>query len=185
MSTSDSKYFEAANVDSFEELGSGDCAFLPPSYPVEVRNLLPMRIAVSFTLTEWTGVYRELYEEFAVQSVEQAVTNLVKHHEVFLIYRLYSEAITPAWAFTADWPLRRRNRSENFVQKQVPHGNETQLSNVIFEIRNRPLGPYKSRLMLKTGGRTAEGAVKRWDALALALRQQLRNSTEAVTAAIQ
>jgi hypothetical protein len=178
MSTSDSKYFEAANADSIDEFGSGDCSFLPPIYPVEVRDLLPMRIAVSFTLTEWTCVYRELYEEFAVQSVEQAVSNLVKHHEVFLIYRLYSETITPAWAYAVDWPLRRRSRSESSVQKQVPHGSETQLSNVIFEIRNRPLGPYKSRLMLKTGGRTAEGAVKRWDALALALRQQLRNSAE-------
>jgi hypothetical protein len=134
-----------------------------------------MRIAVSFTLVEWTCVYRELYQEHASGSVEDAIFRLLKFNEVFLIYRIYSETVTPAWAFTVDWPLRRRGKLNDTVKRKVPHGIEIELANAIFEIRNQPLRPYQSRLMLKTGGRTPEDAVQRWTALASALRKQVRN----------
>lgn len=52
MNSDNSEYFDASNSDSVEELGTQDCPNLPPSFPVDVRNLLPMRIAVSFTLME-------------------------------------------------------------------------------------------------------------------------------------
>ena len=177
MTTDDSKYFDASNSESIDELGTQDCATLPPIFPIDIQNLQPLRIAVSFTLMEWTCVYRELYQEHAVGSIDGAISRLLKFNEVFLIYRLYSEVVTPAWAFTVDWPLRRRGKLTDSVIREVPHGNEIELANAIFEIRNHPLGPYKSRLMLKTGGRTPEDAVRRWTALAMALRQQVRNST--------
>ena len=176
MITDDSKFFDASNSESIEELGTQDCVNLPPAFPIDVRNSLPMRIAVSFTLMEWTSVYRELYQEHAVGSIEDAISRLLKCNEVFLIYRLYSEVVTPAWAFTVDWPLRRRGKLTDAVTREVPHGSDIERANAILEIRNHPLGPYKSRLMLKTGGRTPEDAVRRWTALALALRQQVRNS---------
>jgi hypothetical protein len=175
MTTDDSKYFKASNSEFIDELGTQDCATLPPSFPIDVRNLLPMRIAVSFTLMEWTCVYRELYQEHAVGTIEGAIYRLLKFNEVFLIYRLYSEVVTPAWAFTVDWPLRRRGKLTESLIRVVPHGNDIERANAIFEIRNHPLGPYKTRLMLKTGGRTPEDAVRRWTELAVALREQVRN----------
>lgn len=178
MNSKKRKYSDASNSESIEELGTRDCINLPAKFPIDIRNLLPLRIAVSFTMTEWTCVWGDLFEQHAVGSLEEAISHLIRGHEIFLIYRLYSETVTPAWAYTVDWPLRRRGKWIESVTAQVPHGNDIEVSNAVLEVRNQPLRPYESRLMLKTGGRTPEDAINRWMALAKPLRQLLRNNKQ-------
>jgi hypothetical protein len=174
MSNDPKDYVYAANSDSMDELGTRDCETLPIQFPQDVRDLLPLRLAVSMTLTEWLSVDRAFFEENAVDSIEKAIGMLVKNCGEFLIYRVFSEAATPAWTCTLDWPLRRRGKLEIALVSKVPSGVDIELSNAIFEIRNRPSGLYRSCLMLKTGGRSTEEAIKRWTGLALALRPLLQ-----------
>jgi len=151
-----------------------DCYEFPKGFPKDLMKLLPLRIGVSFTLTEWTSVNQALYKEHEVGSVQDAVTHLVRGQEIFLIYRFYSETVTPAWANTVDWPLRRRGKTNGAVADRINQGEDIERSNMLFELRNKPLRPYESRLMLKTGGRTIAEACERWGQLAIAIRQQLK-----------
>ena len=161
---------------------------LPAAFPPEFRNLLPLELEIAFQLTESTGVNAAMYEHFDVGGIEGAIAKLVKHSETFVIYRLLSRTVRPTWAYTVDWPLRRRGRQDGTTVRRGSMRGERVLvrqgpllgtpSSMRFELRNQPVPPYAnsaSRLMLKTGGESPGDAVSRWNALAHALRRELRD----------
>jgi hypothetical protein len=175
MTVIDDGYEGAANSASMSELGTMDCLDFPPGFPEDLVRFLPLRIGVSFTLTEWTCVSREMYEQHKVGCLQDSLIHLTRGYEIFLSYSFYSETVTPAWAYNIDWPLRRRGKTDGAITDRSRYGWDIERSNMFFELRNKPIRPYSSRLMLKTGGRTVAEAVERWERLALAIRRQFNN----------
>lgn len=163
---------DSGSAGLISECGKENFLSLPALFPPDAIDFQPLRIEVAFTLTEWTCVYRELFEEFAVDSVEAAMERLITNQETFLVYRLKSTRVTPAWPVTADWPLKRRGNSDgvSVQSKSKSKDSDAELANTYVEIRNQPISPYKSRLMLKTGGQSVEDAIKRWTAVSASLR---------------
>ena len=78
-------------------------------------------MGVGLILTEWNGVNRSFFDEFAVSSVAGAIAMLTKNHEAFLSYQFFVDGVYPAFKWDADWPLWRR-RDSTLVERQLVQG---------------------------------------------------------------
>jgi hypothetical protein len=172
---------ESSNDDEFDQLGVRRCERLPAGFPDEWRDL-QLSVGVGLILTEWNGVNRSFFDEFAVSSVAGAIAMLTKNHEAFLTYQFFVDEVYPAFKWDADWPLWRRRDStvvhRSMVQGAQPwvwHGDRT-----LFEIRREPLRWWTGRLYLRVGGRSQAAAAHTWDECAKPLRHLYRESAQAL-----
>ncbi len=170
-----------------EAFGEARCESLLPGLPEEWYSW-PVVISVAFTQTPVTCVYRKLFVEYTVRTMEDAVRTLCdpKNRQLFMHYNFSASGIVPAYGWYAYWPLARRGAAEsvtrsvgsvfNFscrdilrgVHRRYPQQGaapwETRPDDTLFEIWEEPVNVYGSKTvyMLRVGGRTPETATQNW-----------------------
>ena len=143
----------------------------------------PTRMELAFSLTGGGAVNSEDYSRFKVASLREAARFLFnpRYQRRPLRYSLKTDGFLPAYRFDAEWSLLRRGctggvRQRMLEQRLLPwsHGADTTL----FEIWRRPITQhtFKSRVWLRTGGRTEEEAVRHWFAVAHQMRREYRDN---------
>ena len=128
--------------------------------------------------TEWNGINRSFFDEFAVSSAEEAVAMITKNDGAFLTYQFFVDGVYPAFEWDADWPLWRR-RDSTLVRRQLVQGAkpwEWHADRTLFDIRREPLNPWTGRLYLRVGGRSTTAAIRTWNECAKPLRSLYRKS---------
>jgi hypothetical protein len=193
---------DAANESEFDQLGMASCENLIPGLPAPWYGW-PLGISVGFALTPNTCVYRKLFQEYTVNSMEQALDTLFAkgNENLFIGYRFYADGFLPSFEYFAAWPLQRRGRDEPteiwigswFTQRMLERGIrrrelvggaapwEEVSDDTVFEIWHEPVNVYGSRtaLMLRVGGRDQAEAGSTWALCAKALRKYRRTAPQA------
>ena len=136
---------------------------------------------VSFTLLPNSCVYQGLYTEYAVSSLNEAVSRIFKGEgdEIFPGYRAYIEDFMPPFKYNACWPLRRRGSTDGLlVRSEIPgvFPWESLPDDTILALWEKPRGVwgFSSTLMLQVGGATPEDATANWLYFAKPLRAILK-----------
>jgi hypothetical protein len=156
------------------------CQPLPPWFPEEIRAI-PLRVSVAIVLTEHNCIFPGFYEKYAANSAEEAMTWLISRPGENLVYRFVMSGASPAFRVDADWPLFRGREERRYKPRQLhSRGAPWDLvaDRTVFEIRNDPLTASTTRMHLKVGGLDADDAARRWERLAVAVRE-LRSGIKA------
>ena len=133
----------------------------------------PTRMELAYTLTGGGAVSSEDYSKFRADSLHEAAGFLFdpRFQRMPFRYSLKTDGFLPAYRFDAEWSLLRRGstggvRRRMREQRTEPwsYGADTTL----LEIWRQPLTQhtFKSRVWLRTGGRTEEDAIRNWTAVA-------------------
>lgn len=171
---------------------TNDC--LLPGLPDEWLNW-PVEIEVAFTLTPSNCVYAELFKEFHVGNLAEALRMLFAERNgcAFVHYRFHGKGIIPAYRWYVSWPLARMGKTSDegrFIggllngrwlvrglarreQLTGPAPSDRRPDDTLFEVWNEPTTVYGSQhtYMLRAGGRTPEAAVANWRACASVIRK--------------
>ena len=111
-------------------------------------------------------VYRELYEEYKVNSIEQALDNLKKDKGILVHYQFKPTNVSPAFKLYAKSNLYS-NRC-TYKDKEMIQGDllpiEWHLDDTFFEIWNEPWSEYSvsSFIYLRCAGMNNKNAKKNW-----------------------
>ena len=126
---------------------------LIPGVPQEWLDW-PCHVEVSFSFNECSGVSGELFKEFEVNNLQEALKKLFDpgSDELFLSYRVHCVGITPPYCWDASWPLLNRGHDERFdkrgkIQGAVPW--DEYYDDTLFEVGNEPLHEYSFETRLK------------------------------------
>jgi len=128
-------------------------------------NNFEWEITTGFSLRGNRCVYRELYEEYKVNSVEQALNNLNKDQSVLVHYHFKPTNVSPAFKLYAKSNLysnRCTYKDRETIQGDLPI--EWHLDDTFFEIWNEPWSEYSysSYKCLRCGGMNKKNAKKNW-----------------------
>ena len=128
-------------------------------------NNFEWEITTGFSLRGNRCVYRELYEEYKVSSVEQALDNLKKDKGILVHYHFKPTNVSPAFKLYAKSNLysnRCTYKDRETIQGDLPI--EWHLDDTFFEIWNEPWSEYSysSYKCLRCGGMNKKNAKKNW-----------------------
>ena len=142
------------------------------------------KIEVSMQLLDWLHncVDERFFKVFAADSLEQAVSHLVKNSDMPLRYRVVDKAAAMHLTCDVTWPLNRRGDSEGFDSRRLRQGPapwDYETDDTLFEVWRRAemLGmryPQPWTLMLTVGGRSRTDAAENWSLVASILRPYVR-----------
>ena len=154
----------------------------------------PIGVDVAFTRTPSNCVYAELFDEFRVRNLAEALETLFakKNAYAFVHYRFHGEGFIPAYEWYVSWPLARMGKptdegraiggcltfrwlARGLARREQCVGEapwDRVPDDTIFEIWNEPTTVYgfKHTYMLRVGGRTPEAAIANWRACAKVIR---------------
>ena len=138
----------------------------------------PTHVELAFTLTEGSAVTSDDYGRFRSESLYKAALLLFDptYRRRHFRYSLKSDGFLPAYRYDAQWSLLRRGSTGGVWRRQREQHAEPcsyGADSTILDVWRQPLTQhtYKSRLWLRTGGRTEAEAVRTWETAARAFRQ--------------
>lgn len=122
-------------------------------------------VETAFSLVGNRCVYKSLYEEYEVESFDQALNNLTKNRETLVHYLFKAKNVLPAFRLYAEADLysnRCRYKEKEIVQGDTPF--DFYLDDTVFEIWNEPRSTYSfsSYIRLRCGGINRENAKNNW-----------------------
>lgn len=158
---------------------------LPEGFPEEWRSW-ECKLDVSFWLTAYTCVHRQLYREYERNNIEDAASTVFDYAncEIFVGYRLHPKEVIPAFEWYVSWPVQRRGSDDAFERRRPRQGDapwDSEHENTLCTLWNDPRGMHGWELagtsqvyMLRAGGRTKDEAVDNWYKCAKVFRRILK-----------
>lgn len=91
-----------------------------PNPPEEWKDL-PIKIEVRIGLSEGAGVNRSTYEEYSVDTLQEAVQRVSspRIHGILLIYEIFAVGAISLAPYEVDWPLSRRGKDLPYKREKV------------------------------------------------------------------
>lgn len=138
---------------------------LPKELSLDWSNF-DWKVTTSFSLVGGRYVDRNLYEEYKVDTIEQAVNNLYKNSSVLVHYHFKPIKFSTMFRLYATAELfssRCSYKKRGMIESDTPPFN-LQLDDTFFEIWNKPYSEYSdnSDIYLRCGGINKSTAKKNW-----------------------
>ena len=139
------------------------------------------KVTSSFSLEGGRCVDRKLFKEYRVETIEQAITNLVKNRSVLVHYHFKPINFSTAFRLYAIAPLfsnRCSYKKREMIESESPPFN-LQLDDTFFEIWNKPYSTYSdnSDIYLRCGGVNKSTAKTNFVNISNYLKKQLALSS--------